>query len=446
MDECPKEIVEHISPKHLDHSMTSVYMKFIELSRNNPDLINFGIGSPDYAIPDFVKQAGIEAMSMPDCHQYARNEGNIEGLIQVAELFSERIGRKIDPETEVMEACGATGAFYNLLEAFLQPGDEVVIFTPMYPFFYPPILHRGAVPVALDLLKTGNPLFDREEFKKVFSKKTRLLMINTPHNPTGKIFTKEELTFISEFLEAEYPNVLVVSDEVYCDFVFKDIPHTYLASVPNMWKKTVSLFSFGKTFHVTGWRIGFAIGPRVLIEAMSSVQLFSTGTLSSPMLQSVAKVIKQSREPFEGEQNYYVWLRKLFASKYEKIKGALLSSPLKLDVLDCEGGYVLLANIEKAVEGMPLKYFYSDFATSDRPGVLNKFEDWRDLDNPDYSPDFAFCFYLIEVYGVILFPVSGMTEKRTLPPKEKNCVQLIRAALCRNDESIAALKLKLNRN
>lgn len=229
--------------------MTAVYMEFIELGDNNPDFINFGIGSPDFPIPDFIKQAGVEAISSPNCHQYARNEGTIDGLIQVAELFGERLGRKINPETEVMEACGATGAFHNLLEAFLQPGDEVVIFTPMHPFFYPPLLHRGAVPVALDLLKTGKPVFDREDFKKAFSNKTRLLMINTPHNPTGKIFTKEELVFISEFLEAEYPDVLVVSDESYCDFVFtEDTPHTFLASVPGLWKKTVSLFSFGKTF------------------------------------------------------------------------------------------------------------------------------------------------------------------------------------------------------
>lgn len=144
-------------------------------------------------------------------------------------------------------------------------------------------------------------------------------------------------------------------------------------------------------------------------------------------------------------KNYYVWLRKLYASKYEKIKEALQSSPLKLEVMESKGGYVMLANIEKAVAGMPLKFFYSDFKTSDRPGVLEKFEDWRDLDNPDHSPDFAFCFYMMEVYGVILFPVSGMTEKVTLPPKEKSCVQFVRAALSRKDETIAALMLKLSR-
>jgi aspartate/methionine/tyrosine aminotransferase len=423
--------------------MMSPYVGLIEMCRKNPQLANFGIGSPNVEIPDFVKEAAVDAIQSPDCHQYARTQGAIGSVTELGKIFSRRMGRQIDPLTEIITCTGATGAYYNVLEAFVHPGDEVVMFVPMYPFFYPPVVNRGAKPVALNLLKTGKAHFDREEFKAAFSPKTRMLIVNTPQNPTGKVFTKEELTFIAEFVQKEYPNVLVVADEVYCDFIYGDKPHTYLASLPGMWNRTITLLSFGKPFNITGWRIGFAIGPKEIIKPMSSLQVFTMVNVAAPLVASVEKILKQAEQPYRGKANYYDWLKKFYKSRYLGIKEALQNSKLDFDVLDVEGGYTLIARIEKAVVGMPIKYFYADYATNDSKDTLKSFDAWLDLENPDFSPDFAFCYYLADKFGVVFYPLSGMTDKLLEKPKNKTCVNFIRAVLCRNDDSIAQLREKL---
>ncbi|VAI18289.1 unnamed protein product [Triticum turgidum subsp. durum] len=218
--------------------------------------INLGQGFPNFDGPDFVKEAAIEAIKAGK-NQYARGYGVPELNSAVAERFLKDSGLQIDPDKEVTVTSGCTEAIAATILGLINPGDEVILFAPFYDSYEATLSMAGANVKAITL-RPPDFAVPLEELKAAVSKNTRAIMINTPHNPTGKMFTREELEFIADLCKEN--DVLLFADEVYDKLAF-EADHISMASIPGMYERTVTMNSLGKTFSLTGWKIGWAIAP-----------------------------------------------------------------------------------------------------------------------------------------------------------------------------------------
>ncbi len=226
--------------------------------------VNLGQGFPGFSPPPFVRAALAAAAEERDgltylTNQYARAAGDMSLVKALAAKTGAALGRPVDPITEVMVCNGATGVIFNATQAFLNPGDEVVTFEPAFDIYSAQAAMAGATvrPVPLTLTPgTSQWGFDIDAFRAAFSDKTRMLIFNTPHNPTGKVFTRAEQEAIAEVVK-DFPNVVVLADEVYEHLVFDGKEHVSFASLgEDTWQRTLTVSSSGKSFSATGWKVG----------------------------------------------------------------------------------------------------------------------------------------------------------------------------------------------
>lgn len=316
------------------YSGPSPFEVFSKMS-NELKTFNFGHGSPDSHPPQFMKDALQQAMDDPkNHHQYTRPMGQPDYAHQIATEFSPSFGRKIDPVWEVCTSVGATGSIANALYAFLKPGDEMVCFEPAF-LGYAPLFHVVGINVKWvpfkDNKKAQTFTFDREKFAAAVTDKTKVVFINNPHNPCGIHFTKEDLEFMAE--RVRKTNAIVIADEVYEKFVFNGKPFVRFATLPGMWERTISIYSSGKNFSCTGWRIGFSIAPRELTQQLASFQtwnLYCLNTLAAKACETGMK--KAVSETYEGYPTYYDWLRETFHWRAREINKIVSKSPLGMKV------------------------------------------------------------------------------------------------------------------
>jgi aspartate/methionine/tyrosine aminotransferase len=273
--------------KRLDSYSNSVFEEATALARQY-DAVNLGSGMPDLPVPESLKAAVTEAIAA-EHNQYAPVRGERVLRAAVAAHALRFYGQHIDPATEITITSGVTEAMHAALLSLVDPGDEVIVFEPFYDCYVPCIRMAGAVPVAVTL-HAPSFRFDPEELRAAFSPRTRALILNTPHNPTGTVFSRDELTLIAELCQ-EF-NVLAITDEVYEHIVFDDAKHVRLATLPGMWELTLTLGGAGKTFSCTGWRIGWAIGPAQLQEALYRLRQFTVFAAATPFQFAVAKGLR----------------------------------------------------------------------------------------------------------------------------------------------------------
>lgn len=330
--------------------------------------VNLGQGFPDFAGPDFVKQAAAEAVAA-DINQYAPMPGLPRLRKAVAAQWQDRHGREVDWQREVSVTSGATEALCDAMLALLDPGDKALIFEPAYDSYVPDISMAGATPLPVRLYPPDahNPRswhFDEQELRAAFAERPKLVLVNTPHNPTGKVFTRQELELIAALCQ-EY-DVTAITDEVYDRLVFGDCVHVSLATLPGMWERTLTLNSVGKTFSVTGWKIGYAVGPEWLNTALRQAHQWVTFATASPLQEATAVALEQA-----PQNGYYASL----TADYDQ-RRVLLN-----DILE-ESGLPTLP-----VEG---SYFIS-----------------CDIAALGYNDDRAFCRYLTTEIGVAAIPTSA---------------------------------------
>jgi aspartate/methionine/tyrosine aminotransferase len=261
--------------------------------------VNLAQGFPDFSAPEEVKEAAIRAIR-GDINQYAITWGAREFRRAIAERFRHDTGLVVDPERELTVCCGATEAMIASLVAVVDPGEEVVIFEPFYENYGPDAIICGARPRFVRL-EPPDWRFDREQFSAVFNERTRAVILNTPNNPTGKVFTQEELEFIAEACRKW--NVYAMTDEIYQYLVYDDYRHVTLASLPGMRERTITINSMSKTYSVTGWRLGYAIAPPEITDAIRKVHDFLTVGAAAPLQEAGAIALRLP-------ENYY---RKLCA-------------------------------------------------------------------------------------------------------------------------------------
>jgi N-succinyldiaminopimelate aminotransferase len=269
--------------KRLGSEKDSVFEEANALARRY-GAVNLGSGTPDLPVPDCLRAALEEAVAGGH-NQYAPVQGETVLRAAVAGHAARFYGQEVDPETEVSITSGVTEALHAAVFSFVDAGDEVIVFEPCYDSYVPCIRMAGGVPVPVTL-RAPAFRFGPEELRSAFSPRTKALILNTPHNPTGTVFSRDELTLIAGLCR-EF-DVLAITDEVYEHVVFDGGAHVRLATLPGMWQRTLTLSGAGKTFSCTGWRIGWAIGPEPLQAALCRLRQFTVFASATPFQFAVA--------------------------------------------------------------------------------------------------------------------------------------------------------------
>ncbi len=241
--------------------------------------INLGQGFPDFPAPDEVKEAARRAIA-DDHNQYPVTWGIPAFREAIAEHYRRVYGMSVDPELEVCVTCGSTEAMIATMLGLLDPGDEVVVFEPYYENYGPDAILSGAVP-RLVTLRPPEWTFDEAELRAAFNDRTRAIVVNTPNNPTGKVFSREELSLIGE-LCTRY-DAFAITDEIYEHITYDGVPHIPIATIPGMEDRTVTISALSKTYSVTGWRVGWAVAAPALMDGIRPVHDFLTVAAPAPL-------------------------------------------------------------------------------------------------------------------------------------------------------------------
>ena len=370
---------------------TSIFTEMTKLAVQHR-AINLGQGFPDFPAPDFIKEAAARAIA-GDHNQYAPAPGVLRLRRAIAEHFQRSHGHAADPDTEVTIAAGATEILFDAILAFLDPGDEAIVFEPFYDAYVPDIQMAGGT-ARVVTLRPPHWRFDPDELRAAFGPRTRLIVLNSPHNPTGKVFDTDELDLIAELCRAH--DAIAVSDEVYSELVYPGARHVPIATRPGMWERTITVDSIGKTFSVTGWKIGWAIAAPALTAALRGVHQFVTFANATPFQEAAADAITLA-----ATSGYYDRLRADYAARRALLTGILHGCGLQ--TLPVQGAYFLLADIAA-------------------------------LPFPD---DTAFCRHLISQVGVAAIPPSAFyADPRTAP-------RLARFCFAKRDETMRAAAERL---
>jgi aminotransferase len=280
--------------------------------------VNLSQGFPDFPAPAAIKEAAVTAIRA-DVNQYSITWGAARLREAIAARTTLDSGRAIDPETEVTVTCGATEAMFATLTALVDPGDEVIIFEPFYENYGPGAILSRAVPrfVKLRPEAGGEWRFDEAELRGAFNRRTRAIIINTPNNPTGKVFTADEMHFIARLCR-EW-DVWAVTDEIYEHILFDGARHLSIAGFEGMAERTVTISSISKTYSLTGWRVGWTVAPGPLTDAIRKVHDFLTVGAPSPLQEAAAVALRM-------EGPYYEGLRKSYRRRRDLLMGILAAA------------------------------------------------------------------------------------------------------------------------
>ncbi|MFE5186851.1 pyridoxal phosphate-dependent aminotransferase [Streptomyces sp. NPDC056628] len=342
--------------------------------------INLGQGFPDTDGPEEIREAAVRALRDGRGNQYPPGPGVPELRAAVAAHQDRRYGLTYDPDTEVLVTAGATEAIAAALLALVEPGDEVVALEPYYDSYAACIAMAGGTRVPVTLRPhDGAFRLDLDELRAAVTDRTRLLLLNTPHNPTGTVLTRAELAAVAEL--AVERDLLVVTDEVYEHLVFDDAEHIPLASFPGMRERTVTISSAGKTYSFTGWKVGWVTASPALVTAVRSAKQYLTYVSAGPFQYAVAEALSLPDSYFEHFQADMLAKRNILATGLEEAG---------LTVYRPAGTYFITADIRPLGETDGIAFCR---ALPERVGVVAipnaVFYDHRDQGAPFVR--FAFC-------------------------------------------------------
>jgi N-succinyldiaminopimelate aminotransferase len=344
--------------------------------------VNLAQGFPDFDGPDFVKEAAVAAIRAGH-GQYARMSGIPEIHAALAAKYRRNYGLDYAADAEFTVTSGATEAIFAAIQGVCDPGDEVVLFEPYYDSYRASVAMAGAVPRFVTLL-APDWAFDPEELARAFTAKTRAILFNSPHNPTGKVFSRGEMETVAEFCRER--DVLCITDEVY-EHILYDGEHVPMASLPGMRERTITISSFGKTFSLTGWKIGWAAAPPELTAAVRAAHQFVTFATATPLQHAAAAALSVGPEYYRG-----------LAASYRRKRDYLVEE---------------LAGL--------------GFGVRPPAGTYYVCADFRPL---GFDDDVAFCRHLIEDVGVAAIPPSAFYENT------RHGKSYARFAFCKKEETL----------
>ena len=425
-------------------------MNFLSAKYNS---LNFGQGAPNWESPKFLVDSARESVMHE--HQYTRSIGHPQLVNSIANSYSKCLNKKIDAMKNIVVTSGATSGLHSLFATYLtEPSDEVVCFSPYFPFYKAQVEICNGVFRTIELKavedETANWNWCEKELESILNKKTKFLILNNPMNPLGKLWTEEEYLKIVKIVE-KFPNIIVISDEVYECTNSKNEKFVRFATIGNMWERTVSVYSVGKLFSCTGWRVGFMIGPEEIIKYPASYLTYAIFGISRPIAHAVSEAQKIAEQEYNGSKNYYNFVQKTYTNKIQKICNTLKKEECNLGwkIFVPEGGWFTILDITNSVHHVPIRYFYKNHDSKEMHEkfgneCLKNFESWLELDSPDHSPDLAYCIWMTCELGVTpipCYPFYIQDPKNGV--KGRNNVNMIRFAHCKGDDAIDDLEKKL---
>nr|GMD27823.1 kynurenine--oxoglutarate transaminase 1-like isoform X1 [Ipomoea batatas] len=363
--------------------------------------INLAEGFPDFPAPATFKAAAISAINS-DYNQYR----HVQGLCDVVALRAKEIhGLDVDPLTDIVVCCGQSEAFAATMFAIINQGDEVILLDPVYETYEVCITLAGGIPVYVPL-DPPHWTLDQEKLIKSFTSRTKAIVLNSPHNPTGKVFTKAELEIIARACQTH--NIIAVTDEVYEHITFDKERHISLATFPGMQHRTIITSSLSKTYSVTGWRIGWAIAPSCIASAIRNIHVKITDSAPAPFQEAALIALRSPSEYFNS-------LRKDYESKRDFLAE-------------------LLAKVGFQIQSMPKG---SVFVFAELPETCT-------------LSDVEFVEELIKQAGVVAVPGSGFFHSHSYLDKPSQVTssyarRYIRFAFCKSNETLATAAQKIAR-
>ena len=292
----------------------SVIRRMTRIS-NQYGAVNLSQGFPDYEPPRELLNRLAE-VSNEDFHQYSITWGAQNFREALAEKQSRLMGRKIDPNAEIVVTCGSTEAMMAAMMTVANPGDKVIVFSPFYENYGADTILSGAEPIYVPLYPPEFN-FDPDELEAAFRQKPKALILCNPSNPCGKVFTYDELKIIADL--AEKYDAFVITDEVYEHIVYAPHKHTYFASLPNMWERTISCSSLSKTYSITGWRLGYIIAPPQIIDVAKKVHDFLTVGAAAPLQEAAVTGLRFGEDYYRQLRDKYTEKRDLFLKGLDDI-------------------------------------------------------------------------------------------------------------------------------
>lgn len=379
--------------------------------------VNLAQGFPDFDGPQFAKDAAIDAIRAGKS-QYARMIGDPTLNAAIARHWHRVTGRELNPDANVTITSGCTEAIPASIFGLLNPGDKVIVFEPFYDSYRACLALVGAEPIYIRLRPPANTLpeesvgehggslctrpftFDPDQLRQAFAAGARAILVNTPHNPTGKVFSREELNLIAELCIKH--DALAITDEVYEFLTYDaDLPHLRLAQFPEMWDRTVTLSSLGKTFSVTGWKIGWAIGPEHLMRGVRAAHQFLTFATATPLQHAAAAALDHGAAYIAEQREDLSRKCKFLCLELAKI-GFRVYCP--------SGTYFILA----------------DYSAIRLPPEAR-------------ADDRSFCKFVTETPGVAVIPASVFYDQ---PGRSE---QFARFAFCKRQETLTLAAARLQR-
>ena len=337
---------------------------FTVMSRRARELgaLNLGQGFPDYDIDPRLQELTAAAMSQ-GFNQYAPMEGVIELREQIAKKLALSYGVTVNPESEVTVTCGATEAIYSAVQALVGPGDEAIVFDPSYDSYDPAVRLAGARCVHIPLMPPAFR-YDWDRIASSITPRTRLIMINTPHNPACTVMSAADIDALADVIRDR--NIYVLSDEVYEHVVYDGRKHVSVLTHPELRERAFAVFSFGKTMHSTGLRVGYSIAPPELTRELRKVHQFNTFSIAHQLQKAIATYLVEKPDSWRGLSDF-------FQAKRDRVRAALAETPFT--VPPAEGTYFQLIDysaiarvkdvafaerllVEAGVATIPLSPFY----------------------------------------------------------------------------------------
>jgi len=356
--------------------------------------VNLSQGFPDFAAPEEIKAAARDAISR-DINQYAITWGAKSLRNAIAEKFTRQHGIEIDPEREITVCCGSTEAMMSAMMAIINPGDEIVVFEPFYENYGPDAILSGASPRFVRLrppVGDSEWSFDPDELARAFTANTKAIILNTPNNPTGKVFTRAEFETIRDLCIRH--NAFLITDEIYEHMLYDGAQHISGASLDGMRERTITINALSKTYSVTGWRVGWAIAPPEVTSAIRKVHDFLTVGAAAPLQEAGALALR-------SPDSYYTQLATDYLQRRDRLLGILTSAGFKC--FKPRGAYYIMT----------------------------------DISNFGFANDVEFARYLVKEIGVAAVPGSSFYHNPA------DGAQHLRFTFCKKESTLAAAETRL---
>ena len=305
--------------------------KFFDIANTMEDVISLGVGEPDFRTPWQVRSAGIHALEQSNT-RYTSNRG-LEALREEISVYTERkYGVSYDPTTEILVTVGGSEAIDMAIRAITEPGDEIIIPQPSYVCYEPITRLSGGIPVIIPTKAENDFKVTPEELRAAMSERTKALILPYPCNPTGAIMEREDLEKLAEVLEGT--DIIVLSDEIYAELTFDGIRHTSVASIPGMRERTILINGFSKAFSMTGWRLGYACGPEMLLGAITKIHQYAIMCAPTVSQYAAVEALRSCDDVVKEMTEEYDMRRKLIVNGFNKLgltcrepKGAFYAFP-----------------------------------------------------------------------------------------------------------------------